>query len=86
MGGRDRTTWVEIWHKCPIHKKGDMIVCDNYRAITLLCTTYKILANILYVKLIPYAEEIIWGYQGGLQRGLSSVDQIFTMRQILEKW
>jgi len=22
---------------CPVHKKGDMMVCDNYRAVTLLC-------------------------------------------------
>jgi hypothetical protein len=28
---------------CPIHK------CDYYRAVTLLCTTYKIVANI-YMK------------------------------------
>jgi hypothetical protein len=32
---------------------------DNYRADPLLCTTYIILANILYIKLVPYAEEII---------------------------
>jgi len=23
-----------------IHKKRDMMTCDNYRAVTLLCTTY----------------------------------------------
>ena len=44
---------------CPIHKQGNVMMCDNYRAVTLLCTTYKILANILYVKYTPYAEEII---------------------------
>jgi hypothetical protein len=32
---------------------------DNYRADPLLCTTFKILANTLYVKLVPYAEEIM---------------------------
>jgi hypothetical protein len=58
---------------------------DNYRAVTLLCKTYKILANILYAKLVPYAEEIIGKYQGGFQRGRSTVDQIFTMRKVLEK-
>ena len=41
------------------------MMCDNYRAVTLLCTTYEILANILYVKLVPYSEEIISEYQGG---------------------
>ena len=57
-----------------------MVMIDNYRAVTLLCTTYKILANILYVKLVPYAKEIIGEYQGGLRRGRSTVDQIFTVR------
>ena len=28
-------------------------------------------------KLVPYAEEIIGQYQGGFQRGRSTVDQIF---------
>jgi hypothetical protein len=32
---------------------------DNYGAVTLQHITYKILVNILYVKLIHYAEEII---------------------------
>jgi len=30
--------------------KGDMVMCDNFRAVTLLYTTYKILASILLVK------------------------------------
>jgi len=46
-----------------IHKKGDVIM-NNYRAVTLLCTTYKILANIPCVKLVPYAEELIGECQG----------------------
>ena len=44
---------------CLIHKKGDVMMCDNYGADPLLCTTYKILANILYVKLVLYSEEIM---------------------------
>jgi hypothetical protein len=61
------------------------MMCDIYRAITLLCATYKILANISYVKLVLYAEEIIGKYEGGFRRGSSTVDQIFPMRQILGK-
>jgi hypothetical protein len=44
---------------CLIQKKGDMLMCDTYRAATLLSTTHTILANILYVKLVSYVEEII---------------------------
>jgi hypothetical protein len=50
---------------CPIQKRGDEMICDNNRAVTLLGTTYKILAYILYVKLVPYAQEIIEEYKGG---------------------
>jgi len=42
-----------------------MMLCDNYRAVTLLCTKYTILENILYLKLVPYAEKITGEYQGG---------------------
>ena len=51
----------------------EYVMQDNYR---LLCTTYQILASILYVKLVPCAEEIT-EYQGCFQRGKSTVDQIF---------
>ena len=44
-------------------------MCDNYSAVRLLLTRYRILSNILYVKLAPYAEEIIGGYQGGFCGG-----------------
>jgi len=43
----------------PIHKKGDKTDCINYRGISLLPTTYKILSNILLSRLIPYAEEVL---------------------------
>jgi hypothetical protein len=64
MGRRDHPTSVAYSIICPVHKKGDVMMCDNYRAHTLLCTKYKTLANILCVKLEPYLEEIA-EYQGG---------------------
>jgi hypothetical protein len=49
------------------------MICSNYRAVTSLCKTHKIVVNILYVKLVPYGEEIIGEYQGSFQRGRSTL-------------
>jgi sorting nexin-29 len=48
-----------------IYKTGDKIDCSNYRGISLLSATYKILSNILLSRLTPYAEEIIGDHQCG---------------------
>jgi hypothetical protein len=50
-----------------------------------LSTTYKILHNILSSRLTTYAEEIIGDHQCGFRRNRSTTDQIFSIRQILEK-
>jgi len=50
-----------------------------------LPTTYKILSNILLSRLIPYAEEIWGDHQCGFRRNRSTTDNVFCIRQILEK-
>jgi hypothetical protein len=69
----------------PIHKKGDKADCSNYRGISLLSTSYQILSIILLSRLIPYADEIIGYHQCGFRRNRSTTDQIFYIRQTLEK-
>ena len=59
--------------------------CNNYRGVSLLPTTYKILSNILLSRLIPYAKEIIGDFQCGFRRNRSTIDHTFCIRQILEK-
>ena len=59
--------------------------CNNYKGISLLSTSYNILSNILLGAMIPYANEIIGEYQCGFRRNRSTVDHIFSIRQILEK-
>jgi hypothetical protein len=49
----------------PVYKKGDKTDCSNYRGVSLLPFTYKILSNILLSRLTPYAEEIIGDHQCG---------------------
>jgi hypothetical protein len=68
-----------------IYKKGDKTDCNNYRGISLLSTAYKILSNILLVRLTPYINEVIGDHQCGFRRNRSTMDQIFYIRQILEK-
>jgi hypothetical protein len=68
----------------PIHKKGDKTECSNYRSMSLLPTSYKMLSKILLSRLIPYADKIIGDYQCGFRRN-RSIDQIFYICQILEK-
>jgi hypothetical protein len=69
----------------PIHKKGDKTNCNNYRGISILLTAYKILSNILLAKLTPYVNEIFGDHQCGFRRHRSATDQIFYIREILEK-
>jgi len=88
---------ISIWNKeelpeewkesiiVPIYVKGDKKDCNNYRGISLLPTTYKILSNILLSRLIAYAEEVIGDHQCGFRRNRSTTDHICCIRQILEK-
>ncbi|KAI8121895.1 Craniofacial development protein 2 [Lucilia cuprina] len=70
---------------CPIHKKGDPTVCTNYRGISLLSNAYKILSGVICDRLKPYTNNLIGKYQCGFRPGKSTIDQIFTLRQLLEK-
>jgi hypothetical protein len=69
----------------PIYKKGDKTDCNNYRGITLLSTAYKILFNIPLARLTPYVNEVTGDHQCGFHRDTSTKDQIFYIRQILQK-
>jgi hypothetical protein len=69
----------------PAHKKGDKTDCSNYRWISLLSTSYKIVSNILLPRLSPYIDEIIADHKCGFRRNRQTTDQIFCIRQILEK-
>ena len=50
-----------------------------------MSTSYKTLLNILLSRMTPYANEIVGEYECGFRRNRSTVDHIFSNRQILEK-
>jgi len=69
----------------PIYKKDDKTHCSNYRGISLLSITHKILTNIPLSKLTPYAAEIIGDHHCGLRSSSSATEHILLIRQILVK-
>ena len=88
-----RIVWKEgiipkEWQKgiiIPIFKKGDKKDCKNYRGITLLSQCFKIYERIVYLKLINYIENNFQEEQHGFRPGRSTIDLIFTVRQLIEK-
>lgn len=91
---RISTLIKRIWHEermpqqwrnaliCPIPKKGSKTNCENYRGISLLDVTYKVLARIIRNRLTPYHNNIVGEYQGGFKGGRSTIDQIFTLKMV----
>jgi len=59
---------------------------NNYKGISLLDTSYKVLSNVLLNKLKPYGEEIVGEYQRGFRRGKSTMGQIYVVKQVMEKY
>jgi len=79
----------EDWGKAvivPIYKKNDKTVCENYRGISLLSTPGKVFTGMLQERLKKHVEAIVAEEQAGFRAGRSTVDQIFTVRQLAEKF
>jgi hypothetical protein len=71
---------------CPVYKKGNRLDCKNYRPIILLNVAYKIFAIILNQRLADIVELKLGDYQSGFRPNSSTIDNIFTLRQIIEKY
>jgi hypothetical protein len=69
----------------PIYKKSDKADCGNYRAISLLSITYKILSTILLSILTPNGKKITGDHHCGFRHDRAATDHIFCIHQILEK-
>jgi hypothetical protein len=70
---------------CTVDKKGDKTDCNNYRGTSLLSTSYKILWNVLLLRLSPYIDEIIGDHQCEFRRSRRTTGEIFCICQILKK-
>ena len=70
----------------PIHKKKDRLECANYRGISLTCHSSKIFTSIILQRIKRRTEEILSEAQAGFRENRSTIDQIFTLRQMAEKY
>lgn len=67
----------------PIHKKGPRDDCANYRGITVLATIGRLYGRIIRKRIekeIDIGEE-----QSGFTAGRSCIDNMFTLKQLIEK-
>ena len=70
----------------PIFKnKGDHRDCGNYRGISLLAIAGKIMAKVVQSRLSKLAEDVLTESQCGFRQKRSTIDMIFSIRQIQEK-
>ena len=65
--------------------KGERSDCNNYRGISLLGIVGKVYARVLLVRLQKLAERVYPESQCGFRTGRSTIDMIFSLRQLQEK-
>ena len=68
-----------------IPKKGNLTICDNYRGISLLSVPSKIFCRILIDRIKMGVDEKLRQEQSGFRQGRGTLEQMFTLRNILEQ-
>ena len=68
-----------------LSKKGDRSHCSNYRGISLFSTVAKVLVDVILQRLHLLVESMYPQSQSAYSNGRSTIDGIFTLRQLMEK-
>ena len=79
----------EDWKKgviVKIPKKGNLSDCNNWRGITLLSVVSKVFSKVLLNRIRAGVDRRLREEQAGFRPGRSCLDQIFTLRMILEEY
>ena len=80
--------WPHNWKRSvfiPIPKKGSAKECSNYRTITLISHTSKVMLKILQVRLQQYVNRELPDIQAVFKKGSRTKDQIAKICWIIEK-
>jgi len=88
-----KTTWelerfLDEWKNgyiIKVPKKGDLSDCKNWRSITLLNTINKLVTTILCQRLSDKLEPLLRKEKAGFRSHRSCVDQINTLRIVVEQ-
>ena len=78
--------WPTLWTQSlviTLPKKGNQQQCQNYRTISLICQSSKVMLKIMLNRLKPQAAKIIAEQAG--RAGRSITEQIFNQRMLCEK-
>ena len=65
------------------HAQGDITKCENYRTISLINHSSKILLEIIRSRMKPYVEAILAEEQAGFRAGCSTVEQVFALKMLI---
>ena len=76
-------TWDEA--KVIIYKKGDPGDIKNYRPTSLLSHSYKLFRRLLQTRMENILDQNQPRDQAGFRRKSSTIDQIYTLNQIIKK-
>ena len=68
----------------PLHKKGNKKDPNNYRGISLVPVTYKILSKALLNRAEGILDQQLGEYQAGFRKGRSCSEQILNLKNIIE--
>ena len=80
--------WPTPWTQSLIitlPKKGNLQLCQNYRTISLISHSSKVMLKGILNRLKPQVEEIIAEEQAGFRAERSTTEQIFNLRILCEK-
>ena len=69
----------------PVYKKGSRLDCTNYRGISLMSIVGKVFARVLNERVKVLTGDKVMDEQGGFRSGRGCIDQIFAVKQIVEK-
>lgn len=83
-GGRTPKKWQQSL-LVPVHKKGDVKNCSNYRGISLTPLIGKIYSLLVLDRIGKLLDEKVSESQSGFRGGRGTTDNIFVLRQLLQR-